>query len=123
MMGTFQRYPLVAAVSSTGIILAALYILLWYQRVFTGPAPGTRVVDRDGAVVTEDDPARPALRIPDLVSRERLVVAPLIALFVLLGCYPNVALHVINPAIEKTLSIVGVQDPAPSAGTAEGSAK
>ena len=40
-----------------------------------------------------------------------------------LGVYPNLALHVINPAVEKTLSIVGVQDPAPSVGTAEGSAK
>lgn len=123
MMGTFQRYPWVAAISSIGIILAALYVLLWYQRVFTGPPPGRRVVDHDGAVEAEDDPSVPALRVPDLVSRERLVVAPLIAIFVVLGFYPNLALQVINPAVDKTLSIVGVQDPAPSAGAAEGSAK
>ena len=122
MMGTFQRYPWVAAISSTGIILAALYILLWYQRVFTGPPPGRRVVDH-GHPEIEDDREGTPLRVADLASREKLVVAPLIAIFVVLGFYPNLALHVINPAVEKTLSIVGVQDPAPSVGSAEGSAK
>lgn len=49
MMGTFQRYPVAAAISSVGIILAALYILLMYQRIFTGPPPGSEVVVVEGA--------------------------------------------------------------------------
>ncbi len=102
MMGTFQRMPWVAAISSIGIILAALYILLWYQRIFTGPKPeGDRYA-----------------RMPDLSGRERWVMAPLIALFLVLGFYPKVALDVINPAVDKTLTYVGVTDPAPAAGSA-----
>lgn len=118
MMGTFQRYPWVAAISSIGIILAGLYILLLYQRVFTGPPPGRRVEDHGHAMYV-DDPTTQPLRVADLVTREKIVVAPLIAIFLVLGFYPNLALKVINPAVDKTLSIVGVQDPAPSAGTAD----
>ena len=125
MMGTFQWNPWVAAISSVGILLAALYILLLYQRVFTGPAPGESVVDRDGAVILEGR-ATTRRSVRDLGVREKAVVAPLIALFLVLGVYPNLALQVINPSVEQTLSIVGVQDPAPAVGsgtTVEGSAK
>ena len=125
MMGTFQWNPWVAAISSLGILLSAVYILLLYQRVFTGPAPGESVVDRDGAPVLEGTVAtRRSVR--DLVGREKAVVAPLLALIVLLGVYPSLALRVINPSVEQTLSIVGVQDPAPavdSSHAVEGSAK
>lgn len=167
MMGTFQRYPIVAAISSIGILLAALYILLWYQRVFTGPKPGTQVIDVDGAAKLvgpdgrpigahdehgtsgthgaagaahasgssgagatslEADPAHThraagLAGIRDLDLRERLVVAPLILLFLVLGFFPKVALDVIDPAVTQTLTHVGVTDPAPAVGALTGSAK
>ncbi len=111
MMGTFQRWPWVAAVSSLGIILAALYILLWYQRVFTGPTPEGDRYERTA----------------DLSGRERWVMAPLIALILVLGFYPKVALDVINPAVDRTLTHVGVTDPAPAvapvAGANQGGAR
>lgn len=105
MMGTFQWNPWIAAISSTGILLAAMYILLTYQKIFTGPRPES------------------AGGTPDLNTREKWVVGPLILLFVALGFFPKVALDVINPAVERTLTYVGVQDPAPTVGVAEGSAK
>ena len=37
LVGTFARYPAAAVVATLGIVLAALYILLTYQRMFTGP--------------------------------------------------------------------------------------
>ena len=37
--GTFQRYPVPAVIATLGIILAALYILLMYKRMMTGPSP------------------------------------------------------------------------------------
>ncbi len=141
MMGTFQRYPWVAAISSTGIILAALYMLLLYQRVFTGPRPGTQVISVNGAprpielssdeaanlpagaVVTAEATNSPGV-VSDLTHRERWVVAPLILLFLVLGFYPKVALDVINPAVSQTLHHVGVTDPAPAVGAVvNGSAK
>ncbi|WP_168582150.1 NADH-quinone oxidoreductase subunit M [Gephyromycinifex aptenodytis] len=141
MMGTFQRYPVAAVISSVGIILAAVYVLVLYKRVFTGPQPGTMVLEVDGVVSHTDDleeahqlesaqgdsgahaARRRRLDVLDLDGREKLVVAPLIALFLVLGCYPKPVLDVINPAVEKTLQYVGVADPAPAVGAANGSTK
>ncbi|HEY5247725.1 MAG TPA: NADH-quinone oxidoreductase subunit M [Dermatophilaceae bacterium] len=106
LVGTFQRYRFAAVLATLGIILAALYVLLMYQRMMTGPKP-------DSAAGT-----------PDLSHRERWVVAPLIAAFLVLGFFPKPVLDVINPAVARTLTYVGVTDPAPtSAGTAEGAVK
>lgn len=161
MMGTFQRYPVAGVISSVGIILAATYILVLYMRVFTGPAPGSRLVEVDGVVSYDDtlpegrgtrgatgavdtpthdaaamhEPAtqggvgtmtRPLpsrFTVPDLNGREKLVVAPLIAIFLILGFFPRVALDVIDPAVTQTLHLVGVTDPAPAVGAQNGSAK
>jgi NADH-quinone oxidoreductase subunit M len=103
-VGTFQRYELPAIIGTVGIVLAALYILLMYKRMMTGPAP------------VLEAPVR------DLTVREKFVVAPLIAALLVLGFYPNLALDLINPAVAKTLSYVGVHDPAPTT-AADGSAK
>ena len=43
-----------------------------------------------------------------------LVVAPLIALLLVLGIYPKIALDVINPAVTDTLSQIHQSDPAPT---------
>ncbi len=104
LQGTFMRYRAVAVIAAIGIVLAALYILLMYQRVMTGPKP--------------EFPEGQAP--PDLSARERWVVAPIIASFLVLGVFPKPVLDLVNPAVEKTLQIVGVTDPAPST-TATGS--
>ncbi|MDQ3382904.1 MAG: NADH-quinone oxidoreductase subunit M [Actinomycetota bacterium] len=101
IVGTFQRYPVAAVLATAGVILAALYILLWYQKVATGPAPHTL--------------AEPAA---DMNLREKFVVAPLIAAFVVLGFYPKPVIDLLEPAVRTTLETVGVSDPPPS-GTAE----
>jgi NADH-quinone oxidoreductase subunit M len=94
LVGTYVKYPLVAVIATTGIILASLYILWLYQRTMTGPVkPGC-----------ED--------LKDLSGREVVAVAPLVALILALGVFPAPALEVINPAVDQTLSVVGVQDPA-----------
>ena len=67
-------------------------------------------------------------RIRDLVPREIVVVAPLIALLLVLGVYPKPVLDIINPAVGNTMATIGQHDPAPSVrpgvphlpGTAEG---
>ncbi len=105
LTGTFQRYKVAAVIATLGIVLAALYILLTYQRVFTGPRP----------VFVEGRQPR------DLGLREKLVVAPIIASFVLLGFYPKPVLDLVNPAVKQTLELVGVSDPAPT--NASGSAQ
>ena len=105
LVGTFQRHQVLAVIATTGIILAALYILLMYQRMMTGAKP-------------ED-----ADDVPDVDGREKWVVVPLVALFIVLGFYPKPALDVINPAVDTILTSVSITDPAPAVLGAEGSTK
>jgi NADH-quinone oxidoreductase subunit M len=59
-------------------------------------------------------PVRERMRgVADMRSREVWVAAPLIAVIVALGFYPAPVLDIINPAVERTMSEVGVSDPAP----------
>ena len=95
LVGTFTRYPAFAVFAALALVLSAIYILWAYQRMMTGP-----VKDGNGGL-------------RDLVPRELAVIAPLIALLIVLGVYPKPALDVINPAVGHTLSTIGEQDPAP----------
>ena len=105
LVGSFQTYPWAAGFAVLGTVLAALYILLMYQRIFTGPKP------------TFVDGEAPA----DLSWREKAVAIPIIASFLILGFYPKPVLDLVNPAVDQTLQIVGVSDPA--ATNATGSAQ
>ena len=107
LVGTFERYTWVGVVATLGIVLAALYILLMYQRTMTGPTP---------AVVTE--------KVHDLRGREVLAIAPLLVVIIALGFYPKPVLDVINPAVDRVMHAVGATDPAPQvAPVAEGTQK
>jgi NADH-quinone oxidoreductase subunit M len=57
----------------------------------------------------------------DLSLRETVVVAPLIALILLLGFYPKPVTDVVNPAVQATLTDIGAKDPTPT--TASGGGK
>jgi NADH-quinone oxidoreductase subunit M len=113
LAGTFDRYKVAAVFAVTGIVLAALYILLAYQRMMTGPRPEGAFVDHT----------------PDMQRREAWVVAPVLAILVVLGLFPKPVLDVISPAVTRTMHQVGVTDPAPthrvptSAVPAEGTSK
>jgi NADH-quinone oxidoreductase subunit M len=97
LVGTFTRFRALAIVATVGIILAALYILLVYQRTMLGPVkPGNE-------------------RLPDLSAREAFVVAPLLALIIALGVYPKPLLDTITPAVVATYRDVGETDPEPTA--------
>lgn len=98
LIGTFTRYPVFAVIAASALVLSAIYILWMYQRMMTGPLPA----DLDGKGV-----------LSDLVPREIVVVAPLIALLLVLGVYPKPALDVINPAVTYTLTTIDQPDPAP----------
>ncbi|WP_099021604.1 NADH-quinone oxidoreductase subunit M [Mycolicibacterium palauense] len=103
LLGTFTRYPVFAVIASSALVLSAVYVLWLYQRMMTGPV-------RDGNE-----------RLRDLVPREIAVVAPLVALLLVLGVYPKPALDVINPAVDHTLTTIDQHDPAPR--VAEGPVK
>ncbi len=99
LAGTFTRSPVAAVLATLGIVLAALYILIMYQRTMTGPL-------RDGNE-----------GVHDLNPREVAALAPAIVLIVGLGFYPQPVLNVINPAVDEVVSQVGDGDPAPQSPT------
>ncbi|MDP9117582.1 MAG: NADH-quinone oxidoreductase subunit M [Actinomycetota bacterium] len=105
LVGTFTRHKGLAVLATTGIILAAIYILYLYQRLFQG-----RVSEK-------------VTKFRDLNTREVMAVAPLIAIIIFLGIYPKPVLDIINPAVRATLSNVQQTDPAPKLGTAVGGIK
>ncbi|MBA3309326.1 MAG: NADH-quinone oxidoreductase subunit M [Nocardioidaceae bacterium] len=96
LAGTFTVSVTAAVLATFGIVLAAVYILYMYQRTMTGPA---RESTRD---------------LPDLRPREVVALAPLLALIVVLGFFPQPALDVINPTVDSLLEEVGATDPEPT---------
>ncbi len=96
LAGTFGKHPVYAGVATLAIVLAALYILVTYQRTMTGP-----VAPAVAATVTEVN------------ARERLAIAPLVVLILVLGVYPKPVLALIEPSTTLLQTSVGVSDPAP----------
>ncbi len=96
LIGSFATNHAAAVIASIGVVLAALYILLTYQRVFTGPT-------REGLGA-----------LPDLNGRERWVVGPLIALLLVLGFIPGPAVDLVTDPAGATMTTIGAADPAPA---------
>ena len=99
LVGTFSRYPVAAIVATFGIVLAALYILIPVQKALHGPTTAGNE------------------NLSDLNLREKIAIAPVMAIIIALGFFPAPILNVINPAAEATISALGFSDPAPSIDT------
>ncbi|WP_329206827.1 NADH-quinone oxidoreductase subunit M [Streptomyces sp. NBC_01693] len=95
LVGAFSAYPVVGIIATVGIVLAALYVLVLYQRTMTGPV-------REGIG-----------SMPDLKVRELAVALPLIALLIFLGVFPKPLTEVVNPAVQHTMHDVQKKDPQP----------
>jgi NADH:ubiquinone oxidoreductase subunit 4 (subunit M) len=88
LVGSFLTRRWWTVVAASGVILAAVYLLWAYQRVFHG------------------EPDEENAAIPDLSWREGLVMAPLLGLIVFLGVYPKPMLERIEPAVERLVGHV-----------------
>jgi NADH-quinone oxidoreductase subunit M len=73
--GVFGLVPWAAAVACAGLLVTALFLLTFWQRVFHGPVAGA----------TE--------KVADLTARELVVLAPAAALMLLLGVYPQLLIN------------------------------
>lgn len=85
LIGAFAGARWWAVVAATGVILAALYLLWAYQRVFHGPV---------------DDANR---SFGELRFTEGLVIAPLIGLIFFLGIYPAPMLERMEPSVQAII--------------------
>src|SRR6056300_161210 len=83
LMGVFQVNTWVALFATSGVILSAAYALWLYRRVVMG------------------DLIKESLKsITDMTGRERAIFAPLVAMTLILGIYPALALDIIGPSVE-----------------------
>jgi NADH-quinone oxidoreductase subunit M len=97
LIGTFATHRLWAILGSIGVILAALYLLWSYQRVWHGP------------VVHEEN-----RHVLDLDRREKLVMAPILAMIVLIGVYPKPFLDRMGPSLSTVVQRVQQANPGAS---------
>jgi NADH-quinone oxidoreductase subunit M len=88
LTGSFLTYRWWTVVAAVGVILAAVYLLWAYQRVFQGKAEGENATMKD------------------LRPTEVLVMVPLLLGIVFLGVYPKPALERIEPSIDALLEHV-----------------
>jgi len=86
LIGSFLTRRWFTVVAAGGVILAALYLLWAYQRVFHG------------------EPDEENAGMPDMTWREGLVMAPLLGLIVFLGVYPKPMLDRIEPSVARLVS-------------------
>ncbi len=88
LIGTYQTVPWAAVLAAFGVILAALYLLWAYQRMFHGPIGGH------------------AATMTDLNPREIAVVAPLLVLMLVIGLYPGPLYDRVTPTVEQVITTV-----------------
>jgi NADH-quinone oxidoreductase subunit M len=88
LLGTFLTHRPYAVVAATGVILAAVYLLWAYQRVFTGEPEGENATMRD------------------INGRELATVVPLLALSLFLGVYPKPVIDRVEPSVKALLTHV-----------------
>ena len=89
LLGTFAVNRTAAVLAAFGAVLAALYLLWAYQRIFHGPL--------------ETDENRTT---PDMTRRELAIMAPLIVLIVAIGLYPGPLFDLVGPSVDRVLAEV-----------------
>ena len=72
LMGSFPTFQILSSVAAFGVVLAAIYMLWAYQRIFNG-----QLENDENAILT------------DLNSKEVVAVGPLLVLMIFIGIYPS----------------------------------
>jgi NADH-quinone oxidoreductase subunit M len=81
--------PVFTGIAALGVILAAVYLLVWFQRVFLGGVT---------------DPETSHLR--DINLREILILVPLLVLIFWIGLYPQPFFDLINPTVQQLVATI-----------------
>ena len=85
LLGSYSRHPVLTVLAAFGVVLAAVYLLWAYERVFTG------------------EPSSENRALKDLGLREVGILVPIATLIIFLGVYPRPVLERIEPSVEQVL--------------------
>ncbi|HEV2234995.1 MAG TPA: NADH-quinone oxidoreductase subunit M [Terriglobia bacterium] len=90
IVGAFHALAVYAALAAVGVVLAAVYLLWMYQRVFFGEV--TNPKNRD---------------LPDCDAREKLILVVLVLVILWMGIYPNPILRRLDASAAQVVQRVG----------------
>jgi NADH-quinone oxidoreductase subunit M len=88
LLGSWQKYPVLAILGASGVILTAGYLLWTIQRVFLGPTNEKYKL------------------IPEINGRELFTLVPLGAIVIFVGVYPNIVLDLLRASLDHINAIV-----------------
>ena len=94
LIGSFSTYPVATAVATTGVIFAAVYLLVALQRILFGEL---------------DNPDNE--KMPDLSVRELFVLGPLVVCIVWIGLYPAPFLRRVEASAQALVTQVRSEMP------------
>ena len=86
LVGSYLTWPMLAAIGAFGVVLAAIYLLWAYERVFTGPITNP---DNEG--------------LSDLGLREIAILVPIALIVLAIGIYPKPVFDRIQPSADLIL--------------------
>lgn len=89
LAGSYSTFPVLTIIATSGVILAAIYLLWLVQKIFFGP------------VVHEEN-----RQLPDIARHELIAVVPLIVFMVWIGVKPETFLRPMRPAVTQMLQLV-----------------
>jgi NADH-quinone oxidoreductase subunit M len=95
LIGAFRWDPRFAAVAATGVVLSAVYMLWMFQRVNYGPVTNRKNTE-----------------LKDLSAREWWVIAPIVAVAILMGVLPAPFLRPTEVSVQRVVQRVTSRQPA-----------
>jgi NADH-quinone oxidoreductase subunit M len=89
LLGAFRTYPIATVIATTGVIVAAAYLLTALQRIIFNP-----LANKENEKLT------------DLTPRELLVLVPLLVCILWIGVYPKPILRRMEPSVQQLIQQV-----------------
>src|SRR6058998_2683941 len=88
LLGSWQKFPVLAIVGASGVILTAGYLLWTIQRIYLGP------------------PNEKYKMLPEINGREMFTLVPLGAIVILVGVYPSLVLDLLRTSLDGINQVV-----------------
>src|ERR1700730_9029983 len=88
LLGSWQKFPVLAILGASGVVLTAGYLLWTIQRVYLGP-------------INEK-----YKNLPEINGREMFTLVPLGAIVIFVGVYPNIVLDLLRASLDHINQIV-----------------